>query len=37
MDSNLMWLSVIVLVAIGAMIAQFVVNRRNKRHPKQAQ
>jgi hypothetical protein len=34
MDSNLIWLGVIVVLALSAMVAQFIVNLRNKRRAK---
>lgn len=34
MDNNVIWLGVIVVLALGAMVVQFLINLRNKRRTK---
>lgn len=34
MDSNVMWLGLLVVLALGAMVVQFIINVRNKRRTK---
>lgn len=36
MESNLVWLAVVVLLAIGGIFAQFMINVRHKRRMKAA-
>jgi hypothetical protein len=37
MENNAVWLGVIVVLAIGGIIAQWIMNMRNKRREKNAQ
>ncbi len=37
MDNNVVWLGLIVVLALGAMVTQFVINVRNKRREKNPQ
>lgn len=36
MDTNVMWLGLLVVLALGAMGVQFVINLRNRRRRKQS-
>jgi hypothetical protein len=37
MENNVVWLGLVVILALGAMVAQFVINVRNKRREKTPQ